>query len=103
MALFYTLWVRYGYNHFFNEAWWNGSTKDPKAPPEAPWWENFQDAGIITSVEEDPLDCGIKLFLMTSSSQQTDGSRSFYEARVESNQRSAVLRSDMDSVRHYHR
>jgi len=65
MALFYTLWVRYGYNHFFNEAWWNGSTKDPKAPPEAPWWENFQDDGIIISVEEDPLDCEIKLFLMT--------------------------------------
>ena len=35
--------------------WWNGSTKDSKAPPEAPWWENFQDDGIIISVEEDPL------------------------------------------------
>ena len=50
---------------FFNEAWWNDSTKDPKASPEAPWWENFQDDGIIISVEEDPLDCEIKLFLMT--------------------------------------
>lgn len=41
VALFYTLWVRSGYNHFFREAWWKGSTADPCVAAEPPWWENF--------------------------------------------------------------
>ena len=69
MALFYTLWVRSGYNHFFHQAWWNGSTADPCAAPEHPWWENFQDDAIIISIEEAKLDCEVKLFLMATVSR----------------------------------
>ena len=69
MALFYTLWVRSGYNHFFHEAWWKGSTPDPCAAAEPPWWENFQDDAIILSIEEAKLDCEVKLFLMATVSR----------------------------------
>jgi hypothetical protein len=50
-ALFFTVWVRHGYNHFFGTAW-------------EEWWSDFIDDTIVFGTDQD--DCDLKLFVLNA-------------------------------------
>jgi hypothetical protein len=50
-ALFFTVWVRHGYNHFFGVEW-------------EEWWSDFIDDTIVFGRDEH--DCDLKLFILNA-------------------------------------
>ena len=50
-ALFFTVWVRHGYNHFFGTAW-------------EEWWSDFIDDTIVSGT--DSGDSDLKLFILNA-------------------------------------
>ena len=56
-ALFFPVWVRYGYNHFFGTAWDDDS-----------WWTDFVDDTLCFGVDTNEggavADCELKMFML---------------------------------------
>lgn len=53
MALFFPVWIAFGYNFFFGQAWY-----------EEPWWSDFVDDSLLYSMMESGYDAEVKMFCM---------------------------------------